>query len=133
MTSESTAHGTILGTPGYMAPEQARGEVESIDGRTDVWALGAILCFLLTGEEPVARPLAAIRARAMADAPADRYQKVEDLAADLSLYRSGLAVRAYRENFLERTVRFVRRYRVPILLILTYLLMRALLLVIFRR
>jgi len=135
MTSESfsTAHGTVLGTPGYMAPEQARGEVASIDERTDVWALGAILGFLLTGEERVARPLAAIRGRAMADAPADRYQTVEELAADLSSYSSGLAVRAYRENLAERTVRFVRRYRVPILLILTYLLMRALLLVIFHR
>ena len=128
-----TAHGTILGTPGYMAPEQERGEVAAIDERTDVWALGAILGFLLAGEEPVARPLAAIRRAAMADDPAERYQKVEDLAADLSLYSSGLAVRAYRENFLERTARFVRRYRVPILLVLTYLLMRALLLVIFRR
>src|SRR6185369_12741981 len=127
------ADGTILGTPGSMAPEQERGEVGSIDERTDVWALGAILGFLLAGEAPVARPLAAIRRQAMADDPADRYQTVEDLAADLSLYSSGLAVRAYRENLVERTVRFVRRYRVPILLILTYLLMRALLLVIFRR
>jgi serine/threonine protein kinase len=127
------ADGTILGTPGYMAPEQERGEVAAIDERTDVWALGAILGFLLVGEEPVARPLAAIRRQAMADDPADRYQTVEDLASDLSLYSSGLAVRAYRENLVERTVRFVRRYRVPILLILTYLLMRALLLLIFRR
>jgi serine/threonine protein kinase len=47
-----TAHGTILGTPGYMAPEQARGDVARIDERTDVWALGAILGFLLEGEEP---------------------------------------------------------------------------------
>src|SRR5262249_7008494 len=113
--------------------EQARGEVAAIDERTDVWALGAILGFLLAGEDPVARPLAAIRNRAMADDPADRYPTVEELAADLALYRSGLAVRAYRESFAERTVRFVRRYKMPILLILTYLLMRALLLVIFHR
>jgi len=127
-----TVHGTVLGTPGYMAPEQERGEVEAIDERTDVWALGAVLSFLLHGEDPVPRPLAAIRDRALAPAPADRYQKVEDLAADLSRFRAGLAVQAYRENLFERTVRFVQRYRTPILLILTYLLIRALPLVILR-
>jgi serine/threonine protein kinase len=47
-----TAQGTVLGTPGYMAPEQARGDVEGIDERTDVYALGAILYFLLVGHTP---------------------------------------------------------------------------------
>ena len=44
-----TEHGTVLGTPGYMAPEQARGEIESLDERADVFSLGAILEFLITG------------------------------------------------------------------------------------
>jgi serine/threonine protein kinase len=123
---EGTAHGTILGTPGYMAPEQERGEVERIDERTDVWALGAILAFLLAGAEP-ARPLAAIRRRAMAAEPEARYPKVEELAADLARYLAGLPVGAHREGLLERAGRFVRRYRTPILLILAYLVMRALL------
>jgi serine/threonine protein kinase len=50
--SGQTAHGTILGTPAYMAPEQARGEVESVDARADVYALGAILYFMLAGHAP---------------------------------------------------------------------------------
>jgi serine/threonine protein kinase len=123
----ATAHGTILGTPGYMAPEQARGDVARIDERTDVWALGAILGFLLEGEEPPPKPLAAIRRRAMADEPGERYPKVEALAADLALYLAGLPVGAHREGWLERIARFARRYRTPILLILAYLLMRVLL------
>ncbi len=47
-----TAHGSVLGTPAYMAPEQARGEVGSIDERTDVFALGAMLFHVLSGRAP---------------------------------------------------------------------------------
>jgi serine/threonine protein kinase len=49
-----TAAGSILGTPAYMAPEQARGEVVSLDERCDVFGLGAILCQILTGQPPYA-------------------------------------------------------------------------------
>jgi len=48
----ATATGLILGTPGFMAPEQARGETRTIDARTDVWALGATLYDVLTGRPP---------------------------------------------------------------------------------
>jgi eukaryotic-like serine/threonine-protein kinase len=122
-----TEAGTILGTPGYMAPEQERGEVDRIDERADVWALGALLGFLLKGEERPPRPLAAIRRRAMASEPAQRYPRVEELAADLSRYLAGLRVDAHQETVLERAGRFVRRYRTPILLVLAYLVMRVLL------
>ena len=44
--------GSVLGTPAYMAPEQARSEVDGIDARADVFALGAMLCEVLSGEPP---------------------------------------------------------------------------------
>jgi eukaryotic-like serine/threonine-protein kinase len=124
----STRDGTILGTPGYMAPEQERGDIARIDERTDVWALGAILQFLLAGTDPP-RPLEAIRRRAMAEEPEARYPQVEALAADLSLYLAGLPVGAHRESLMERAGRFARRHRVAILLILAYVIMRTLLLI----
>jgi serine/threonine-protein kinase len=48
--------GSVLGTPAYMSPEQARGQTDRIDERTDVFALGAILCEILSGEPPYRAP-----------------------------------------------------------------------------
>ncbi len=128
-----TGHGTVLGTPGYMPPEQARGEVERVDARSDIYSLGALLRFVATGGEPkntaqLPRPLRAICEKAMQEQLAQRYAAVPELAADVSRFLDGLPVSAYRENLFEKMGRFYRRYQVAILLIAAYLFMRALLL-----
>jgi len=128
----TTVHGTVLGTPGYMAPEQARGEISLIDQRTDVFALGSILNDLLQEKpgaprgERASRPLRAICGKAMAHEMSARYASVQELAADVGKYLDGLPVTAYRENILERTARLVDRNRVAVVLVLAYLLMRLL-------
>jgi serine/threonine-protein kinase len=48
--ADASRAGSVMGTPSYMAPEQARGEIEQIDERSDVFALGSILCEILTGQ-----------------------------------------------------------------------------------
>ena len=139
--SLTTGHGVVLGTPGYMAPEQAAGDPALVDARADVYAIGAILrdlCATVGGTGPVshamlARPLRAIILKAMAANPADRYADVTSLARDVAAFRAGESVAAYQENIWERTRRVAMRYRTPILLVVAYLMMRITLLAFFGR
>ena len=147
-----TAHGTVLGTAGYMAPEQARGEIDRLDERADIYSLGAILQFLLSSKRPTAgeerlnsesaplssagsapKAVAAISEKAMAEDRASRYASVSDLANDIARYLDGSPVSAYPESVFQKAGRWATRYRVAIGLVLAYLIVRALLLFLPRR
>lgn len=123
-----TAHGNVAGTPGYMSPEQLRSD-PALDHRADVYSLGAILQFSITAGNPltIPRPLSAIRANAMAEDPANRYQSVFDLATDVAHFLDGQAVSAYPEGPFARAWRWTVRNRTWILLLLAYMLVRTLL------
>jgi serine/threonine protein kinase len=114
---------SVAGTPPYMAPEQARGDV-SIDHRADVFALGAMLAEIAGG----AAPLLAIAAKAQSPEALARYQTAAAMAADVNRFLAGLAVEAHRERLIDRAARVGRRYRIPILLVVTYMIARALML-----
>ena len=117
-TAEPSA---VVGTPGFMPPEQASGAAR-VDRRADVFALGALLEALLGDAPP--RPLSAVVQRAQAISPDDRYDDVESLQADVRRYLDGLAVSAYAEPIGERVMRVADRYRVPIGLVAAYMIMR---------
>ena len=117
--------GTRLGTVGFMAPEQSRGEAGAAGPPADVFSLGALLLWLFDGQAMPKR-LRAIATRCQAVSPADRYPDAAGLAADLARYRQGLPVSAHRESALERGWHWVVRHQAVILLLLAYLVMRAL-------
>ena len=119
----ATDHGTVLGTPGFMAPEQQRGDVEKVDQRTDVYGLGALLRVIAA---PLPRPLESVASRATAPERDQRYPDTVAFAEDIRRFQDGEPVAAHREGAFERLERIVSRYRTPILLVLVYLLLRAL-------
>jgi tRNA A-37 threonylcarbamoyl transferase component Bud32/WD40 repeat protein len=133
---ELTQAGVALGTPSYMSPEQARGDLQSIDERSDVFGLGTMLYELLTGRPPfqgvdnaqvieavlsgeflpvrVVCPeapaeLAAIAERALRRNPAERYPDAAAFASELLAYRAGARVEAYSYGSLELVRKFVQR------------------------
>ena len=140
--TQVTGQGTVLGTPGYMSPEQASGDVTRVNERSDIFALGAVLRFLCAPPTPAAnhggaprqdKSLAAICAKATANDAAQRYANVSELSADVSRYLDGLPVSARKETLFDKAVRFYKRYTVAILLIAAYLIVRTLILLFFHR
>jgi len=127
---DETAHGTVLGTAGFMSPEQELGQVELIDQRSDVFGLGALLRVMVT---PRARRLEAVAARATAPDRDQRYADASAFADDIRRFQDGEPVAAYPEGPWERLERVVTRYRTPIVLVLVYLLLRALFIIFARR
>lgn len=131
-----TMAGAVLGTPGYMPPEQAAGD--PVDERADVYALGAILYQVIAGVPPyegkngfevltrvltepppdlaqrerrVPRDLLAIVQKAMAREPERRYRTAKEFAHDLRRFQTGQIVGAYHYSRRERLYRFVQRHR----------------------
>ena len=128
----ATEDGIVMGTPGFMSPEQAQGKSASLDTRTDIFSLGKLLEAMLkrnrnSSETKIPRALGAICEKAAAENIADRYVSVEALAEDIARYLDQKPVSAYRENLWERSQRFYLRYQPAILLIAVYLLARTLL------
>lgn len=140
LSDESTADITVgqLGTPAYMAPEQAEARNDLIDHLTDIYGLGAILYEILTGSPPVTgetlsevfstliyrdipgprslepsvpAALDAVCCKAMARRKEFRYPRADDLADEISRWIAGEPVHAYRDPIPVRMARWGRRHK----------------------
>ena len=131
-----TMTGTIMGTPDYMSPEQARGEKDKIDARSDIFSLGAALYYSLTGQSPfkdsdlyqvlnrvinkdplpptrmaqnLHRDLETICMKCLEKEPARRYQTVQELAEDLRRFLEGENIQARRSGLITKLIKKARR------------------------
>jgi serine/threonine-protein kinase len=138
--SAETLPGSALGTPAYMSPEQAEGDLEHLGPRSDVYSLGATLHCLLTGRPPfsgdageviqavrkgkfrpvratdpaIDRALEAVCKKAMALKAEDRYGSCRALAEDVERWMADLPVTAWREPLSRRALRWARRHRASV-------------------
>ena len=130
-----TQTGQLVGTPDYMSPEQAGGNVKVVDHRSDLFSLGATLYQLATLQRPyhgdrfrvlmdisrgrltapsrvrgdIPKPLEAIILKAMSLEPADRYDSAADMAADLRRFAAGRHPRARAPGFTDKAIRWLVR------------------------
>jgi serine/threonine protein kinase/tetratricopeptide (TPR) repeat protein len=139
--SAETLPGSALGTPSYMSPEQAEGNLDRLGPRSDVYSLGATLYCLLTGKVPfegddigevlrrvqngqfasprtldptIDRALEAVCLKAMATRPEDRYGSCRALAEDVERWMANEPVTAWSEPWTRKVLRWLTRHRVGV-------------------
>jgi WD40 repeat protein len=137
-----TMDGSIVGTPAYMAPEQARGELDELDEQTDVYALGAVLYEILGGRPPFTGPVPAIIIQqvihgkparlsatgsavppelealvehAMAKDKSDRLGSAREMASEIKAFRDGRTLSSYQYTARELVARWVHRNKKAVL------------------